>query len=125
MRNFPLRLGQRVLLLHQVLLQLVTRVKSTVPAFVLNLGDLDGLLGVVHAFGLELRPLLGFQEGHQAVLHILIGVQDRVLIGGHQLLEPGILEAHVIQDAAVVEDVPLKRRADGAVEGREWNRSLN
>src|SRR5215472_1103451 len=35
----------------------------------------------------------------------------------HQFLETGVLQAHVVQDAAVVQDFPLKRRTDTATEG--------
>ena len=53
---------------------------------------------------LLLRP----QEGHEPVLPLLSGGEDRVLVGRHQLLEPGILEANVVQDPPIVEDVPLE-----------------
>ena len=111
-RDFPLRLGQGVLLLHQILLQQGEPRQIRRAGVVLSQHDFDGLLGVGHAGRLFLGALLGKQEADQAVLHILIGAEDRVLIGRHQLLEPGVLEANIIQEPAIVEDVPLKRRAD-------------
>ena len=39
-----------------------------------------------------------------------------VLVVDDQLLELGFLKADVVQDPTVVEDVPLERRADGALE---------
>ena len=115
--DLPLRLGQRVLLGHQVLLQLGDPREIDDPCLVLGHGDLDGLFGILHAGGLELGALLGLQEGHQAVFHVLSGAQDGILVGGHQLLKLGILEANVIQDAPVVEDVPREGRTDVAGQG--------
>ncbi len=51
--------------------------------FALGHDDLDRLLGVLDAGGLVPGPLLGLQEGHQAVLHVLGGAEDGVLVAGH------------------------------------------
>ena len=44
----------------------------------------------IRDLALQLRALLGKQEGGQTVLHVAAGDEDRVLIGGHQFLEPGV-----------------------------------
>ena len=58
---------------------------------------------------LERRRLLGLHEARQTVLHFLGGLQHGALIVDEQLLEPGILDADVAGDAAVVEE----RQIDG------------
>ena len=112
--DLSLRLGQRVLLSHQGLLQLCDPREIDRACLVLGHGDLDRLFGILHAGGLIPGLLLGLQEGHQAVFHVLSGAQDGILIGGHQLLKPGILEANVIQDAPIVEDIPREGRTEAA-----------
>ena len=62
----------------------MTRVKSVVPALYWARTTFDRLFGVVHAGGLVLRPPLGAEEGHQSVLDFLVGVQNGLLVGGHQ-----------------------------------------
>ena len=116
--DFAAGLRQHVLLLHQVLLQLGDAGEIDRPGLVLRQHDLDRFFGVVHAGGLELRAPLGAEEGHQPVLHFLVGVENRLLVGGHQFLELGVLEPDVVQNPSVIQDVPLERRADAAVEGR-------
>ena len=115
--DLALRLGQRVFQAHQVLLQERDARQIGHALRVLGQHDVHGPLGVGHAGRLRLRPPLGPQERHQAVLHVLVGAEHRIAVGGHQLLETGVLEADVIDDPAVVEDVPRERRADAALEG--------
>jgi hypothetical protein len=47
-------------------------------------------------------------EAHQGIVNLLLRAQDRVLIVDEQLLQLRILQAHVIGDLAVVQDIPLK-----------------
>ena len=61
-----------------------------------------------------LGPLLGLQEGDQGVLHLLLGLEHRVLIGDEQFLEAGVLEPHLVGDLAVIKEIPLEGRPDGA-----------
>src|SRR5207253_5910868 len=103
--DFTLGLRQRVLELHQRRLQLGDAGEVDRPRLVLDQGNLDGLGGRGDALGLELRALLRFQKGHQAVFYVLSGREHRVLIGGHQLLERRLLPVNVIQDPTAVENV--------------------
>jgi len=77
--HFTAGLGQGVLQRHQDLLDLGDPGEIDRPRLVLAQSDLEGLLGVGHARGLEARALLGAQEDHQSVLHLLTGCEDREL----------------------------------------------
>src|SRR5262249_22154130 len=74
---------------------------------VLTNGDGDGDLGGGDALGQDPRTVLIAQEGHQIVFDVLLGRQDRVLVGEQERLELGVLYADVIRDLPIVEDVPL------------------
>ena len=115
--DFSLRLRQDVLLLHEGLLQQGDGVKSTVPPSYWACTISHGLSASRRAGVLIVGALPGPQKGHQSVLHFLGGSEHRLLVGRHQFLEAGVLEADVVQDPSIVQQVPLKRRADRSVEG--------
>ena len=95
-----------------------TRLKSVRPNGILGNNDPIGRVGGGDALGEQLRPLLGPQEGDQSVLGLLVGGQHGGAVVQQGLLELGVLQADVVGDPAVVEDVPLERRPDAAVEAR-------
>ena len=56
-------------------------------------------------------------KGDDPVFNFLAGRDYRLLIDCDQLLEGGVLEPHVIDDATIIQHVPLERRPDTAGEG--------
>src|SRR5262249_46566230 len=61
------------------------------------------------------RPLT-VQKRDDAVLDFLRRRQDVLLVEAHQLLRLEVLQAYVVEDAPVVQDVPLEGRPDVAGE---------
>ena len=80
--DFALRDGQRVLLGDQRLFDLRDRGEIDRAGLVLDQCDLDRFLGLIDAFRLEASALLAAEKRDHAVFGVLIGVQDRLLIGG-------------------------------------------
>ena len=58
--------------------------------------DLECLVGGNHGLGEHSRLLLGFQEGDQSVLDLLVGGQHGGAVVQQGLLELGILQADVV-----------------------------
>ena len=56
------------------------------------------------------------QEAPERSLDFPAGRQDRVLVGRNQLLRLGHLQAHVVLDPAVIQDVPAEAGKDGSDE---------
>ena len=94
----------------------VTRVKSTVPSLYWATTCLTAFSASSTLAVWNFAALLGLQEGHQAVLHLLSGGEDRALVSRHELLKPCVLEPNVVHDPPIVEDVPLERGTDVAVQ---------
>ena len=117
LRDFAACLSQRVLLEHETLFELRDSREVDRPRLVLHESKGHSLLGFVDADRLQPRPRLGPQERHEAVFRFLVGIEHRLLISGDQFLELRILQADVIQDSAVVENLPIERRTDRPLEG--------
>ena len=83
-----------------------------------ELGDdqLDRFLGFADAGFEPGGLLLGLDEADQRVFDLAARPEHGLLILQGILLEPGILHADVVGDAAVVEHVPLDRRQDDGQE---------
>src|SRR5262249_47730980 len=82
----------------------------------IGVGDADRALGRLDAGGKKLGLLAGVQESGDPIFDFLGGGQDLLLIRTDQLLRLKVLEADVVEDSAVVQDVPLEGRADLAGE---------
>ena len=79
---------------------------------------MTALLAAATLSSSSLACSLRSQESHQPVLNLLAGLEHELLVGDRQLLEIGVLGADIVHDPAVVQQVPLKRRTDTAVERR-------
>src|SRR5262249_32695829 len=87
------------------------------PGTILNEGQLYAPVRGVHRFGEIEGFLLGVDEVRKPALDIRRGSQHRILVGGHGLLIPRILNPDVPFDPAVVESWPVDLQADEAGEG--------
>ena len=110
-------LGQQVLLLHEILLQEGDAIEIDCAALVLNLDNLDGLFRRQDALSQFFRLLLGLKEIDESVLDLVARPNDGFLIPDDQFLEFSILQANVVGEPAIIEDVPLKGRSDDALHG--------
>ena len=84
------------------------------PARVLLLDQIQRLLRRPRALGQRFHLPLVVEEGDQGVLGLGIGLEHHLLIFQRPLLESGVLDANVVDQPSVVEDVPLERRPDVA-----------
>jgi hypothetical protein len=92
---------QLVLLGQQLRLRREHAVEIDQPTLVLGLHQFHGVLGLLDALLQALCLELILKEGHQGVLDLAAGRQHRLLILQDLLLQAGVLEADVVEDAAV------------------------
>ena len=102
----PCAVRQTVLLLHLGCFEVEDAVEIDGAGAILGDADLGGRRGGGHAAGEVVGLLARLEEASQWNLHFAAGRQDLALIGRDQLLKPGFLEPHVVEDPAVVQDVP-------------------
>ena len=60
------------------------------------------------------------EKADDAVLHFLVGAENRIAVVEHRLLEAGVLGADVVLDSSVVQDVPAYAGADRADEAARF-----
>ncbi len=111
-RDVAERAGQAVLLGQERLLSGQDGGEVGHALSVLQDGQVDRRPAGRDALGQEIGPVLRAEEGGEVVLHVLLGRENRSLIGEQELLEVRVLHADVVRDLAVVEDVPLHGGAD-------------
>ena len=99
-----------------VVSRLKTRLKSMVPVRYCCTPSCGGRRGGLDAPGEVLGLFPGSQEAPERDLDLPGGRQDLVLVGRDQLLRPGLLQAHVVLDPAVIQDVPAEAGKDGSDE---------
>ena len=107
----PKRGGQIVLLIQEGLLRDQDSGEILDAFSILQNCKIERTLGCRRALGQELGPFLSPQKSYQSVLHFLLGLEDGVLIGDQQLLEPGILHPDVVRDPAIIERYSTGRKA--------------
>ena len=110
------RLGQAVLLLQQRTLRVQHALVVHGALAVLHHRELDRPLRGLHGGLLEHRRLLRVDEPGQRVLDLLRRLEHGVAVVDEQLLEPRVLDAHAVREAAVVEERPVDPGADGIEE---------
>ncbi len=112
--SFGLR--QQILLLHQVLFEDRDAIEIDETTLVLRDRQINGLGGgidaALHVFGLKLR----LKKFGDAVFGFGVRLQNRVAIMGDEFAEAGILQADIINQSPIVEDIPLETGADCALQ---------
>lgn len=99
---------QGVLCSQQGLLRSENRREIRASLLILDGSQIQRTFGCFGAPGQVLGVFLGAQEARQGILNLLLCQQHCVLIGNEKLLETRILQANVVGDSPVVQDIPTK-----------------
>ena len=114
--DLPVRLGLQVLLLDERLGHEHEPGWIDGPRLVLRDENVAGLLGVFHAAVEACGAIVGLQESHQGVFRFRIRLEHGVPICRQEFLKLRVLKLHVVHNSAIIQDFPLERGADVAIE---------
>ena len=104
--NGGARIGQACFFLQQDAFRVDHALIIHGAFLILYPGDLHRPLGRCDGVLLKHQSFLVLEKPDQRIFHFLGGPEHGVLVVDEQLLEPRILDAHVVLDAAVIENGP-------------------